>query len=295
MSADPDGIEAASDHGDSLGTAGTPGATAIAAVFAAAREEDRAALIPYAVAGYPDAGLGEAVALAAVDAGADVLEIGLPYSDPLADGATLQRATSVALAAGASLDRSIELVGRVRAARPYVPLVVMGYVNQVLGSGDGSAVMARLADAGTSGLILADLTPDEGAPLEAHARRCGMALVYLVTPTTPRARRASIAGRTGGFLYAVSLAGVTGARSSLPKGVSAFLRDVRSVSPVPVAVGFGVSRPAHVSRLARLADGVIVASALVDALGPSGSDIERMAALVRSLAMAARRRGSART
>jgi tryptophan synthase alpha chain len=269
------------------GTARTPGAASIAAAFADSRAAGRAALIPYAVAGFPDGTLAEAVALAAIDGGADLLEIGLPYSDPLADGATLQRATSVALAAGATLDRSIELVGRVHAARPGVPLVVMGYVNQVLGGGGGShggAVLRRLAAAGASGLILADLTPDEGAPIEAQADRDGLALVYLVTPTTPPARRATIAARTSGFLYAVSLAGVTGARRSLPAGVTRFLRDVRAVSPAPVAVGFGVSRPAHVRRLARLADGVIVASALVDALGPGGTDIERMTALVRSLA-----------
>ena len=107
--------------------------------------------------------------------------------------------------------------------------------------------------------------------------------MYLVAPTTPVARRAFVASRSQGFLYAVSLAGVTGARKRLPPGVRNFLREVRSVSPVPVAVGFGVSRPAHARELARVADGIIVASALVDALGPDGRDIERMAALVRSL------------
>ena len=265
------------------------GAERIAAAFDRAREDGRAALIPYAVAGFPDASTSEAIAVALIDAGADVLEIGLPYSDPLADGATLQRASTVALAAGADLDASIELVGRIHAARPDTPLVAMGYVNQVLGGWDGATVLRRLGAAGVSGFILADLTPDEGAELEGQAASHGIAIVYLVAPTTPADRRAMVAQRSQGFLYAVSLAGVTGARKRLPAGVARFLRDVRSVSPVPVAVGFGVSRPSHARTLAREADGVIVASALVDALGPDGTDIERMAALVAELAEATRR------
>jgi tryptophan synthase alpha chain len=269
--------------------AAATGAEAIRAAFSAAHEAGRAALIPYAVAGYPDAATSLVIAVAAIDAGADLLEIGLPYSDPLADGATLQRASAVALAAGACLDRSIELVGRIHAARPDTPLVAMGYVNQVLGGRDGAGVLARLGEAGVRGFILADLTPDEGADLEAEAARHGIGIVYLVAPTTPLERRAFVASRSQGFLYAVSLAGVTGARRRLPPGVGRFLSEVRAVSPVPVAVGFGVSRPAHARTLARVADGIIVASALVDALGPDGRDVERMARLVESLAAATRR------
>jgi tryptophan synthase alpha chain len=269
--------------------AAATGAEAIRAAFSAAHAAGRAALIPYAVAGYPDAATSEAIAVAAIDAGADLLEVGLPYSDPLADGATLQRASTVALAAGASLDRSIELVGRIHAARPDTPLVAMGYVNQVLGGRDGSGILARLGKAGVRGFILADLTPDEGADLEAEAARHGIGIVYLVAPTTPPERRAFVASRSQGFLYAVSLAGVTGARRRLPPGVGRFLSEVRAVSPVPVAVGFGVSRPAHARTLARVADGIIVASALVDALGPDGRDVERMARLVGTLAAATRR------
>lgn len=268
------------------GATHTSGAARITAAFEAATSVGRAALIPYAVAGYPDAETSLRIALALIDAGADLLEIGLPYSDPLADGATLQRASAIALRNGARLDDSIALVGRIHAARPDTPLVAMGYVNQVLGGSDGATVLRRLGEAGVCGFILADLTPDEGAELEAEAARFGIGIVYLVAPTTPRERRAYVASRSQGFLYAVSLAGVTGARKQLPRGVGRFLRDVRAVSPVPVAVGFGVSRPAHARQLARVADGIIVASALVDALGPDGRDVERMAALVRSLAEA---------
>ena len=136
-------------------------------------------------------------------------------------------------------------------------------------------------------MIVADLTPDEGAPFESVAREHDLAVVYLVAPTTPPERRAEIAARSGGFLYCVSLVGVTGARSSLPASVGRLVRDVTAVSPVPVAVGFGVSRPTHVRALVRAgAGGVIVASALVDALGPDGRDIERMGKLVRDLAAA---------
>ena len=271
----------------SIGTNDTIGARRIAAVFAAAQDAGRAALIPYIVAGYPDADASFRIALAAVDAGADLLEIGLPYSDPLADGATLQRASGVALGAGATLEGSLQLIERIAAARPAIPLVAMGYANQFIGGGDGREAARRLSAAGAAGVIVADLTPDEGAPFESVAREHDLAVVYLVAPTTPPERRAEIAARSGGFLYCVSLVGVTGARSSLPASVGRLVRDVTAVSPVPVAVGFGVSRPTHVRALVRAgAGGVIVASALVDALGPEGRGIERMSKLVRDLAAA---------
>ena len=198
------------------GTNDTAGARRIAAAFARARADGRAALIPYVVAGYPDAETSLRVALAAADAGADLLEVGLPYSDPLADGATLQRASGVALRAGATLEDSLRLIERIGVARPDLPLVPMGYANQVIGGGDGEAVARRLAGAGAAGLIVADLTPDEGEPFETVARAAGLAVVYLVAPTTSPTRRAAIAARSGGFLYCVSLVGVTGARTSLP-------------------------------------------------------------------------------
>ena len=154
-------------------TGGTTGARRIAEGFAKARAEGRAALIPYVVAGYPDADTSLAIACAAIDAGADLLEVGLPYSDPLADGATLQRASQAALAAGATFDGSLALLGRIAAARPGVPLVPMGYANQLIGGGDGRDRARALARAGAAGVIVADLTPDEGGPFEAVAARGG--------------------------------------------------------------------------------------------------------------------------
>ena len=262
----------------------TAGARRIADAFGRARVEGRAALIPYVVAGYPDAETSFAAACAAIDAGADLLEVGLPYSDPLADGATLQRASQGALAAGASFDRSLALVARIAAARPGVPVVAMGYANQLIGGGDGRDRARALAKAGVAGVIVADLTPDEGAPFEAVAAEAGIAVVYLVAPTSSRARMTAVAARSGGFLYCVSLVGVTGARTSLPPTVAKLVREVTALSPVPVAVGFGVSTPAHVRAIAKAgADGVIVASALVDAMGPDGIDTAALGALVARL------------
>ena len=270
----------------------TAGARRIAGAFARARADGRVALIPYIVAGYPDAETSLAIALAAIDAGADLLEVGLPYSDPLADGTTLQRASAGALATGATFDRSLDLVSRIARARPAVPLVTMGYANQLMGGGDGRERARALAAAGASGTIVADLTPDEGAPFEAAAAEARIAVVYLVAPTTAPARRALVAARSGGFLYCVSLVGITGARTSLPPEVGRYVREVKALSPVPVAVGFGVSRPAHVRALVRAgADGVIVASALVDALGPDGRDVAALGRLVARLRGATARSG----
>lgn len=271
-------------------TDATPGGAGIRDAFARAQADARVALVPYVVAGYPDPDVSYEAALCAIDAGADVLEIGLPYSDPLADGTTLQRATRAALRGGATLDASLRLVERIATARPATPLVPMGYANQLIGGGDGDERARQLAAAGASGVIVADLTPDEGGPFELVAARRGIAVVYLVAPTTPSERRAMIAARTGGFLYCVSLVGVTGARASLDPGVRRLIRDVKAVAPVPVAVGFGVGRPAHVRRLAAAgADGVIVASALVDALGQDGDDVAALGRLVAELRSAAGR------
>lgn len=265
------------------GTDGTVGAERIRGAFARAAAEGRVAFIPYVVAGYPNPRRSRNVADRCLEA-ADLLEVGLPYSDPLADGATLQRASSAALRAGATLEGSLELVEALARQAPTVPILVMGYANQILGGGDGRRVAGRLAAAGAAGVIVADLTPDEGGPFEAVAREAGLAVVYLVAPTTPPERRERIARRSGGFVYCVSLVGVTGARRRLPPTVRRLVAETKAVSPVPVAVGFGVSRPAHVRLLGEAGtDGVIVASALVDALGPTGEDLPALGRLLGSL------------
>jgi tryptophan synthase alpha chain len=260
------------------------GAQRIRDDFRRANDDGRAALVAYLVAGYPDAATSLHAALAAIDAGADLLEIGLPYSDPLGDGPTIQRASTAALGAGATFASSVRLVEAIAKARPGTPLVAMAYANQVLGGGDGTAVAQRLADAGASGTIVIDLTPDEGAPYEAVAGTAGLAVIYLVAPTTPPDRRAWIARRTGGFLYCVSLLGVTGARQSLPSSVGTLIRDTVAVSPGPVAVGFGIGRREQARAVARAgAAGIVVGSALVNALGHDGRDTRGLARLVAQL------------
>ena len=243
----------------------------------------RAALIPYVVAGYPDAETSYAAALAAIDAGADLLEVGLPYSDPLADGATLQRASPGRApqrrdARGQPAPDRADRRPRGRRS----PLVPMGYANQFIGGGDGREAARRLADAGAAGVIVADLTPDEGGPFEARRPRA--------RPRGRLPRRADDAAgasrRDRRAERRLPLLRVARRRDRRPRLAAVDGRPARprrrAASPVPVGVGFGVSRPAHVRALAKAgAGGVIVASALVDALGADGRDVDRMAALVR--------------
>jgi len=268
-------------------TLATAGSARIGRAFADARRDGRIAFVAYVVAGYPDQATSEQAALVAIDAGADLLEIGLPYSDPLADGVTLQRASGAALAHGQTLDASLDLVERVTAQRPDAPVLVMGYVNQFLGPRGADAISKRLARAGACGAIVADLTPDEGEPLEEAFTRAGLALVYLVAPTSTPERIEMIARRAGGFVYCVSLTGVTGARSAGPQDASALIEHVKAATKLPVAVGFGISRPEHVRAIAAAgADGVIVASALIDALGADGRDLDSFKELCHELATA---------
>lgn len=265
----------------------TAGARRIGAAFKAAAADGRIAFVAYVVGGYPDAATSERLALAALDAGADLIEVGLPYSDPLADGVTLQRASAAALAAGATLDTTYALVERICRARPDKPVLVMGYVNQFMGPRGAEFMARRLHGAGAAGAIVADLPVDEGAPLEEAFERHGLAVVYLAAPTSSDERTKLIADRSGGFVYCVALAGVTGARQSGPSDLEALVARVSARSTLPVAVGFGVSRPEHVEAVAATgADGVIVGSALIDALGPYGTDEAAFRALCAELARA---------
>jgi tryptophan synthase alpha chain len=252
-------------------TRATAGSRRIQDAFSAAQATGRIAFIPYVVAGYPDSETSVRLGIAAIDAAADVLEIGLPYSDPLADGVTLQHASTAALANGASLDRSFDVVEGIARARPQTPVVVMGYANQFMGPRGADQIAERLASVGAAGAIVADLPVDEGEPLEKEFEHHDLALVYLVAPTSSDERIALIAERAGGFVYCVSLTGVTGARSAGPAHLDGLVTRVMRRSPLPVAVGFGVSRPEHVRSVADSgASGAIVASALIDALGPDG-------------------------
>ena len=240
----------------------------IAAAFACAKAERRVALIPYVMSGYPDVETSEAIAVALCQAGADVLELGVPFSDPLADGATIQAASQKALDTGMTLVGALELAGRV-ATVVSTPLVLMGYYNPIFTYGIDHFVEAA-ASAGVAGLIVPDLPPEEAEPLRTVAAERGIELIFLVTPTSPDERIAQvarIAGLSGGgFIYCVSLSGVTGARDRLPEHLAAFLARVRAYTALPLAVGFGVSQPEHVAEIGQMADGAVIASALLNAV-----------------------------
>ncbi len=265
----------------------------IAAAFARARAEGRVALVPYVMAGYPDEATSEALAVALGEAGADVIELGVAFSDPLADGATIQHASQRALENGMTLGKALRLAARVHARIP-TPLVLMGYYNPLYAYGL-ARFCAEAAQSGVSGLIVPDLPPEEAEPLRSAAAARDIELIFLVTPTSPDARIAQVAeaaGKTGGgFIYCVSLSGVTGARADLPEELPAFLARVRAATSLPLAVGFGVSRPEHVARIGAMADGAVVASALlnaVDAASP-GERVAAGGAFFRALQSGARR------
>jgi tryptophan synthase alpha chain len=252
--------------------------TKLADAFARAHAEGRVALIPYVMAGYPDAATAEALAVALGEAGADVLEIGVPFSDPLADGATIQAASHHALEQGMTLAGALAIAGRV-SARIATPLVIMTYFNPIFSFGIARFCEAARA-AGVAGLIVPDLPPEEAEPLHAAAAGCGLALVFLVTPTSPEARVEQVARLSkdsGGFIYCVSLSGVTGARERLPEHLAAFVARVRTRTELPLAVGFGVSRAEHVAEIGRIADGAVIASALLNAVDAAPPE-ERVAA-----------------
>lgn len=240
----------------------------IDAAFARARAEERICVIPYVMAGYPDVESSEALALGLARAGADMLEIGIPFSDPLADGATIQHAGQVALNGGMTPGGALELAEKIH-RQVETPLVLMGYYNPVLAFGLEHFCEAA-ALAGVSGLIIPDLPPEEAELLLETANRAGMCLIFLVTPTSPPERIVRVAEvaqrQNSGFVYCVSLSGVTGARHDLPLHLQDFLARVRAQIQLPLAVGFGVSTPAHVAALSEIADGAVVASKLIDTL-----------------------------
>ncbi len=264
----------------------------IAAALARAREAGRTALLPYVMAGYPDEATSEALAVALGEAGADLIELGVPFSDPMADGATIQAASQRALDGGMTPEGALALAGRIH-ARIATPLLLMTYYNPIYSLGVAS-FCEQAAQAGVTGLIVPDLPPEEAEPLHTAASQRGIALIYLVTPTSPDERLAQVAEAakdSGGFLYCVSLSGTTGARDRLPEHLAAFIARVRSHSDLPLAVGFGVSRPEHVAEIGTLAEGAVVASALLNAVdaAPEGARVQAGVDFLRALQAGATR------
>jgi tryptophan synthase alpha chain len=216
------------------------------------------------MAGDPSLPETERLVVEAERRGADVIELGVPFSDPLADGPVIQRAGVRGLAAGTTLARVLETVASLR-ARVRVPLVLMTYYNPVLQFGL-AAFAGAAATVGVDGLIVPDLPHEESEPLRAETEPAGLDLIHLVAPTSPPARVKAIARRSRGFIYVVALTGVTGERRELPKDLDAQVRTLRLVTTKPVCVGFGVSTPEQVATVGRIADGVIVGSAIVGAI-----------------------------
>jgi tryptophan synthase alpha chain len=227
-------------------------------------------LVTYAAAGDPDLARSADVLRAMARGGADVIEVGVPFSDPIADGPVIQRATERALRAGMSLRGTLDLVRRVR-ADVSVPIVLFSYVNPVMNLGVRDFV-SRASDAGVDGVLLLDLPIEESESMRDALDRCRIDQVFLVSPTTTDARLAEAARLGRGFLYAISRLGVTGARDAIAASAEPLVRRVRQVTLLPIALGFGISRPEHVQAVTRFADAAVVGSALVHVIAQASEE-----------------------
>lgn len=248
------------------------------------RSARRTALMPYLMNGFPHRDTTRDLVPALEAAGADLFELGIPFSDPLADGATVQRASERALANGVTFPFCIDTVARLRERGVQAPLLLMGYYNPLLRYGVERAC-AKLATAGGDGWIVPDIPPEEADNLRQQSSAHGLDLIMFVAPTTPDERIARIAEMASGFLYCVSLTGVTGSRQTLSEGLGAFLGRVRRHTNLPLVVGFGISTAEHVAQVGTVADGAIVGSALLNHLEslPPEHMVEGAAAFVQAL------------
>lgn len=232
----------------------------IARRFAALRERDAKALVVYITAGHPDRARSLALLRGIADAGADVIELGVPFSDPLADGPVIQASSQRALEQGMTFDGVLELAAE---AKVDVPLVLFSYLNPIVAA--GPTAFARAAASGIHGLLVTDLPVGGDAEVEREIGESELAFIRLVAPTTPTPRMAEIARHGSGFVYLISRLGVTGMQSEIASGLSATIERLRSATKLPVCVGFGISGPEQAASVARLADGVVVGSAVVRA------------------------------
>ena len=241
----------------------------LAALFDQWRASGRTALIPYLTAGYPSPEDTLELMRAYARAGADVIELGVPFSDPVADGPTIQRASQRALERGVTLDWCLAQLRTFRDEGNDTAVVIFSYLNPVMNYGWRSFV-TDAADAGAQGVLLTDLPLGGDAELEGAVVASGLSLIRLIAPSTTPARARDIAKHAQGFVYYIAQMGVTGARTSLPADLEAQLAALRTATDVPIAVGFGVSTPEQAAAIARLADGVVVGSALIDAIDRGG-------------------------
>ena len=231
--------------------------------------ENKKAFIAYLMAGDPDIEMSREYILAAQEAGADMVEIGIPFSDPIAEGEVIQAASVRALAAGARLDRIFEMVASMK-DRLRIPVVFMTYLNPVFVYGY-DRFFARCADIGVCGIIIPDMPFEEQQEARAAAQANGIEIVTMIAPTS-KERIAKIAGKTEGFIYLVSSMGVTGMRSEIDTDLSSLVREIRKHTDVPIAIGFGISTPEQAEQLSKIADGIIVGSAIVNRIARHGKD-----------------------
>jgi tryptophan synthase alpha chain len=240
----------------------------IEAAFASARGEGRAALMPYMMGCFPDLETSRAVAAAYAEAGADLIELGIPFSDPLADGPTIHAAATTALEAGGSAEGALEVCAGVSER---LPAVLMVYANMVLAHGGPEAFASRTAASGAAGAIVPDLPLEEAEEIRAAFEGEGLALVPLVAQTTPAGRLGQICAVARGFVYVVSTLGTTGERDELPAELADLVAATKAEAEVPVAVGFGIGTPTQAAEVGRIADGVIIGSRLVREAGEASS------------------------
>jgi tryptophan synthase alpha chain len=270
--------------------------TRIDARFKALREEGRAALVTFVMAGDPDIATSLEIVKSLPKAGADVIELGMPFTDPMADGPSIQAAGLRALKAGTTLNETLELVRRFRAEDQTTPLVLMGYYNPIYVHGV-AAFLEEAKAAGVDGLIVVDLPAEEDDELCAPARQAGLNFIRLATPTTDDERLPKVLENTSGFVYYVSLTGITGAALVDYSSVQAAVARLKRHTSLPIAVGFGVKTAENAAAIAQYADGVVVGTALVDALAASldaekragPTTVEAVAGLVAELAQGVRR------
>lgn len=253
--------------------------------FEQARVEGRIALVPYVTVGFPEIDLTTDIVRAVVDGGADVVELGVPFSDPLGDGPTIQASGHRALLNGVTPETCIATARDIRGAGIDVPIVFMGYYNNIFSRGLDE-YCSRVSEAGVDGLIVADLPAQEAGPLQDAADRVGLGVIPLLALTSTDEAIEHACARAAGFVYCISVLGVTGARATMSERVEGLARNVRKYTDLPVAIGFGISNAGHVAEVAKYADGAVVGSALIDRLaeGDSAGAAERAGAYIRSLA-----------
>jgi len=253
----------------------------IESAFARMKAESRTGFVAFLTVGYPDVESTLRLVPALVEGGADIIELGIPFSDPLAEGATIQHSSYRALQQGVTPRLCLDVAAKLRQLGVEAPLVPMGYYNPILAYGI-EAFVSDAASAGVDGLIVVDLPPEESAPVREACLANNIRLIYLLAPTSTEERIKLVASMACGFIYCVSVTGVTGARDELSPGLEEFVKRVRSNTHLPIAVGFGISQPKHFQAVGQIADAAVIGSAIIDEIGKS--DPSQQAARLREYA-----------